>query len=777
MAGNAKAQIDIEVNESGVDSALDEAESAFLDFGTTVKAAMAGIGLGLLIGQLHQFSSEVLELAEVQEQAETKLAAVLRATGNAAGFTLEELKKMASEYQNLTTVGDEVQLSAQAVLATFKNIKGDNFAEAAMLMLDLSHVLDGDVKSSALQLGKALNDPIRGISALSRAGIQFTTEQRDMIQAFQESGDMASAQRVILDELSGQLGGTAAAAANTFSGRMQQLENTTGDVYEEMGFLIQEILIPFVPLMEASVGAVANFTVAAKPFAEGVAEMATEMLDFTSVIVENSDESIRWWAEMGAIFGNIHDVIAAQLLRAAAGVLDFGADVGYVFTELLPFVGRTGAEVIIQTLTQIDDMFITMGSNVLKNMTDFMSELKDVMTGGDFDFEPTNVLEGFEFKLEALPELGERKGSEMAKLFREAAEDMDMDIGEKINKAIEEAQAGRPTIEVETKVEKPPLIPPTKPKDEEKPKKKKDDKEKEDKEDDSQAGESTGLAEIFDQIQQAALGDDKEEEKQLVKAAEEQLEQAKAVEQAVKGISDALVSTSSLNTTGLAGLTSLITGLSLEPPSVNVDVETEPTEGVDTSNLESEIQKVADKVATAGDDLRLVSALHDLRSTLSEGSTDEELAGRISELLFKLQNLTSEADEETLGDLEMRIRSLESEVETPVPQTEAPSNTDPVFQTNPFFETPEWPSFDEFPETDVTVNTSIPELPPIVVPDLPKLTAEDVVEIKVPDTPGVNIEVEVEQEPVVDGLKEVVAAIQAIPVPPDPPEPGPQRFA
>lgn len=116
------------------------------------------------------------------ERVETQLNAVLKSTRHAAGLTAIELKNMASEMQMLTAFGDEEVLSMQNILLTFKNIKGDEFKRATMAVLDLSTAMGQDLKSSAIQVGKALNDPKIGLTALQLVGITFSDSQKKLIK-------------------------------------------------------------------------------------------------------------------------------------------------------------------------------------------------------------------------------------------------------------------------------------------------------------------------------------------------------------------------------------------------------------------------------------------------------------------------------------------------------------------------------------------------------------------------------------------------------------------
>lgn len=166
------------------------------------------------------------------ERVETQLNAVLRSTQHAAGLTAIELKNMASEMQMLTAFGDEEVLSMQNILLTFKNIKGDAFRQTTMAVLDLSTAMGMDLKSAAIQVGKALNDPKTGLTMLQRVGITFSESQKKVIKDLVQTGKVAEAQKVILKELESQFGGSAKAVTNSFGGALAQLKNKFGDLFE-----------------------------------------------------------------------------------------------------------------------------------------------------------------------------------------------------------------------------------------------------------------------------------------------------------------------------------------------------------------------------------------------------------------------------------------------------------------------------------------------------------------------------------------------------------------
>lgn len=224
---------DAEKKIKGVNGSLSSLGSSALKVGGAFFAAQ-----GIISG----FSS-VIRLAGQQEKAEAKLNAVLKSTAGVAGLTANELKNMASSLQQVTVFGDEAILEAQSLLLTFTKVGEDVFPQATETILNMSTAMGTDLQSSTVQLGKALNDPIAGIGALSRVGVQLTETQKEQIKKFTEMGDVASAQKVILGELETQFGGLARASAETMAGGLEQMTNAVGDAAEALGTLLAPVVV------------------------------------------------------------------------------------------------------------------------------------------------------------------------------------------------------------------------------------------------------------------------------------------------------------------------------------------------------------------------------------------------------------------------------------------------------------------------------------------------------------------------------------------------------
>ena len=129
---------------------------------------------------------------------------------------------------------EEVKDTA-SILLTFRSVTGDVFKEALRFAADAQTVFGGDLSSSITRLGKALEDPVEGISALTRVGITFSDAQKEMIRRFVETGDVVKAQQVVLQAFKEQVGGTAGAERQGLTGAAKGLNDAWGELLESIG--------------------------------------------------------------------------------------------------------------------------------------------------------------------------------------------------------------------------------------------------------------------------------------------------------------------------------------------------------------------------------------------------------------------------------------------------------------------------------------------------------------------------------------------------------------
>ena len=268
-----KSDDDVTKTTKAVNDGLDDvgksagnAGKSFTGMGSIMTGVLQGVGQGLVglasqlagkaISAVTDFVGGAMKEAAEFESVFAQTEAVIKSTGSAAGLTASQMSDMAeamSATNGASLFSDDAILGAQNVLATFTNIKGENFGSATQSIIDMSQALGIDLDSAAMQVGKALNDPIKGIAALSRSGVQFTAEQEAMIKAMVEGGDVAGAQSLMMKELNTQFGGSAAAAVGTYAGQQIILKEKFADIQQTLGEALMPILMEFGTFMSDTV--------------------------------------------------------------------------------------------------------------------------------------------------------------------------------------------------------------------------------------------------------------------------------------------------------------------------------------------------------------------------------------------------------------------------------------------------------------------------------------------------------------------------------------------
>jgi hypothetical protein len=336
------------------------------------------------------------------QKSGAKLDAVLASTGGAAGVTGDEIRRLAGDLQLVTDFEDDATIAAAGVLATFTQIKGDVFKGAIVSAQNLSAVMGQDLQSSVVQIGKALNDPIKGIQALSRVGVSFTEQQKAQIAQMTKAGNIAGAQAIILKELQTEFGGAAEAMSSPFT----RIGNIVGDVAEGIGAV-------FLPSLEAVASLI---TASILPVAEGMGERFTAagsaLRDFVVPAVQVA-------ATVVANLGTYFELLGTKTVLA---MVQAGNAVTYFFTDQLPvyfqwFLDNWG-NLWTDALSITQTAFTNLGTNIAANMTaiwDYISS--GGMTALEMTWTP--LLEGFESTVGDIATISDRVPTELEKTLGE----------------------------------------------------------------------------------------------------------------------------------------------------------------------------------------------------------------------------------------------------------------------------------------------------------------------------------------------------------------------
>jgi hypothetical protein len=343
-----------------VDDAAENTGSKLAQLGSKISPAVAAASAAVVAGVGFAMKSAfdaATESALVARETER----VIQTTGASAWTTADQIGDLATSVSNLTGKDDELVQSSANLLLTFAKVRNevgegnDVFDQAVGLSLDLSVALGTDASSASIQLGKALNDPVKGITALSRAGVSFTAEQKEQIKTLVATGDVLGAQKVILGELKNQFGGAAEAAKTPIEALQTKLGNlqesigtalmpTIGAIADAVGVAVDAFSALPDPVKNAIVivGGVGTAALGVIPLVAKIADtfgdvvgpamgMFRGVVDNVALSVGNLSTKLGASQDMGAkLAGGLSGAVTPALLGVtAAAVIGFGIWTAY----------------------------------------------------------------------------------------------------------------------------------------------------------------------------------------------------------------------------------------------------------------------------------------------------------------------------------------------------------------------------------------------------------------------------------------------------------------
>lgn len=323
----------------GIDTAefsdgLRDSEGQLNRFGATMEkiaGKLAGVGQSLALyvtTPLIAIGTAAYQAAGESAKATAAVEAALKSMGQGAGYSLEQLQDLAAGLQSVSTFDDDdIMSKVTANLLTFGNVTGEVFARAQQSALDLSARLGTDLQGSAIMLGKALNDPVKGINALTRVGVSFTQQQKDQIKEMVTAGKLFEAQKLLLSELEKQYSGQAVALAGTDPGKVAQAWNAVGDAMEAVGAVIAPIVSEIAGYIKGLAEAFSNLNPETQRFVViggGIAAAIGPALIGLGVMVSSIAQLIPLVTTLGAVMSTAFGPIGIVIGGVAAAYLLLG---------------------------------------------------------------------------------------------------------------------------------------------------------------------------------------------------------------------------------------------------------------------------------------------------------------------------------------------------------------------------------------------------------------------------------------------------------------------
>lgn len=346
--------------------------SSFKRIATFAAGAIAGIGLGKVL-------KDSFAEAEESQKVGRQTAAVIKSTGAVAHVSAKQVDDLSNSLSAKAGIDDEVIASGEDVLLTFTKVRNevgkgnDIFTQATGAALDMSRALGTDLQGTVLQVGKALNDPIKGVTALARAGVSFTAQQKDQIKTLVASGKTLDAQKIILGELTKEFGGAAAAVASP----SEKLGVAFKNIEESLGLI-------FLPL----VNKLSSFlTVTVSPAIQRLIPILTAMgqaallairIGFGGTSIDGIHGWLRVFAEIGVVVREVvafvtrawDDLLAgfenpdASIGKSVDGIEAFFLRLGAAVSKIVSFVQRNWKPVLVAAVAALALFFAPITTTI-----------------------------------------------------------------------------------------------------------------------------------------------------------------------------------------------------------------------------------------------------------------------------------------------------------------------------------------------------------------------------------------------------------------------------
>ena len=386
-AGKSVIKVLIDGDTKGIDQALGKTESKIGAFTKNAAKSFAVMGAAVVAGGAI-IGKKLIEAGEAASTSNARIRNIAESMGlfgDQAKVVSDRLVKLAEKTALNTGVDQNAIKMTQAKLLTFGQLAasadkiGGAFDRATQAAIDMAASGFGEAEGNAVQLGKALQDPIKGITALNKSGITFTATEREMIKAMVEAGDVGSAQAMILEAIEKQVGGTAAATANAsdkmkvaFSQLQERLGQRLLPVFERFTKFLVNKLIPagerlanrWGPIIAEAFRSVAD---AVGPVIKAIGEKLAPVLDRIGKFFEDNTELVKTFFTVmagGVVLGAIIALGAAlgALLSPAvlitAGIAALVAGIQYAYTNFEGF--RDVVDTTIRVVRQVVTTFVTV---------------------------------------------------------------------------------------------------------------------------------------------------------------------------------------------------------------------------------------------------------------------------------------------------------------------------------------------------------------------------------------------------------------------------------
>lgn len=398
MAALSSDDINIRIQSTasneGINSAsssvgkLDEAtgkvasSSKLAGIATQAFSVAAGFAIAEVGAKAIQFAKDSVKAYSDYQAAQAQVAQVLDSTGNKYKFTQSQLDQLTQGLMRNSVATKQQTLAAESMLLQFDNLNKNQFPQILQLSADLAARFGGDLKDKAFVLGRALQDPLEATRALKAAGIPLKLGLDEQIKSMMAAGNIAGAQKLIMDQLTQRVGGAAEAYGKTFPGEVAKAKRALED------FQINAIT--------KVKGALNNIdwekvTADLRQFYEAASKIAERIFNYLEPSFIALGNEIRkmmpqlkiLWNDVLKPLAEVFGVVLVLAIKSWLIQLDI---LLHVFADLIQWGADAGRD--------IQKAWRDVGK-VFKDVGQVFSMLRDLFTGGDPTLGADHVTKGW----------------------------------------------------------------------------------------------------------------------------------------------------------------------------------------------------------------------------------------------------------------------------------------------------------------------------------------------------------------------------------------------
>lgn len=214
-----------------------------------MKGTLGALGISFGILKIEQFIEGGIKKALEFNKTVAQVEAGIKSTGGIAGISAKEIEDLTGSIGKQSLYSKTQMMDSAAQLLTFTNVHKDKYKEILQASADVAARTGGDIHQVSIQMGKAFDNPMKGIMSLRRIGVTFSNEQIEQVKKLQAAGKIQEAQQLMAIELNNQYGGSAKAAFD--ADPLAVMNKMLGSFQKSLGEVGLTLLSGFIPYINA----------------------------------------------------------------------------------------------------------------------------------------------------------------------------------------------------------------------------------------------------------------------------------------------------------------------------------------------------------------------------------------------------------------------------------------------------------------------------------------------------------------------------------------------